>query len=276
MNFLKGALQNTGVGGLEAVSTLASGNSVAESGKNFAKRAMSKKFEKIFIQAADAYASGYSSTNMALLGTVGISAAVSGVVWGGMKGVAYLDRLKDEEDQSEGLEFVGALAHFVAFVLFAVVFVIMNSVRRQKMLSVLAGENMASQYAKFFSIPLAIFFVGLRVMIPVESMKTYQVLAVASILAGVVVGIAKKFYFVYKINVLEKGVFESIAAAFDACKDAGSGVCDHEHAGFLTVFNNLNSVLQANVRQVFGRVDYAEIAREISKSQKFDTIEAFT
>ena len=276
MNFLQSALNSSGMGGLEAVSTLAAGNSLAESGRNLAKRGMAKKFEKLFIQAADAYASGYSSTNMALVGTVGVSAGVTAAVWGGMKGLSHMNNSKEEEDRSHNTKAIGASANFVAFVVFALVFVIMNTVRRQKMFSVLAGENMASQYAKFFAIPLAIFFVGLRLAIPSESMKAHQVIAIASILAGVVVGVARKFYFVFKINALEKGVFESIASAFDACKGMGVDSCNHEHAGFLSVFNNLNSVMQANVKQVFGDIDYAEIAREISKSQRFDTIKAFT
>ena len=274
MNFLNKALEGTGVGGIEAISTLASGKSIGTAAKSLAKRGFAKKFEGMFMQAADAYASGYSSTNTALMGAAGISAAVTGLVWGSMKVASYLDSLKEEKEQSQKIKIGGELATFAAFILFAIVWATINITRRQTTFSVLAGENMASQYVKFFSIPLLIFFLGLKLTIPSESLEPVQLFAVASVLSGIVLALVRRFYFVYKINVLEKGVFESIASAFDAC-DAVAGACDHKHAGFLTVFNSMNSVLQSNAKQVLGDVNYGEIAREISQSQKFDTIRAF-
>lgn len=275
MNFLNKLAQGTGVGGIEAVSTLASGNSIAESAKSLAKRGFAKRFEGMFMQTADAYASGYSSTNTALLGSAGISAGVTAAAWGVMKALSYLNDLKEEEEQSQKIKMVGKLAIFVAFFVFALAWATISISRRQTTFSVLAGENMVNQYVKFFTIPLVIFFLGLKMTIPSEALQSAQVFAVASVLSGVVLAAVRKFYFVYKINLLEKGVFESIASAFEAC-DGGGGVCDHKHAGFLSVFNSINSVLQANAKQVLGDVNYGEIAREISQSQKFDTIWAFT
>lgn len=62
MDFLK----NNRIGGVEAVSMLASGSSLADAGKNISKRLLSKKIEKLLLSAADAYVAGYGSTNTAL------------------------------------------------------------------------------------------------------------------------------------------------------------------------------------------------------------------
>lgn len=276
MNFLQNAMGQTGLGAAETVSTLASGDSILDAGKNIAKRAMSKKFEGMFVQAADAYVAGYSSTNMAMLGAAGISASVTAAVWGSMKGLNYLNERKEEEEQSHSIKAVGLLANFVAFIVFALVFIIINTTRRQKMFSSMAGENMVNQYVKFFTIPLVLLFVALRVMIPSESIETYQVFLLASGLSGVIVALVKKFYFIFKINDLEKTVFETIASVFEECSGSTAETCGHEHAGFITVFNNINSVLQHDLERVFGDLNFADIAREISKSQKFDTFAAFT
>lgn len=72
---------------------------------------------------------------------------------------------------------------------------------------------------------------------------------------------------------IEQGVFETIASVFDSCKGAAQGSsCDHEHAGFMKVFQNVNTTMQRDLKRIFGNLDFAEIAREISKSQKFDTL----
>lgn len=276
MNFLQNAMGKTGLGAAEAVSTLASGGSILGAGKNLAKRSMSKKFEGMFVKAADAYVAGYSSPNMAMLGAVGVSASVTVAVWGSMKGLNYINETKEEEEQSHSIKAVGMLADFVAFFVFALVFIIVNTTRRQKMFSSLAGENMVSQYAKFFTIPLVLLFVSLRVMIPSDSMESYQVFLLASGLSGVIVALVKKFYFIFKINDIEKSVFETIASVFEECSGSTAETCGHKHAGFITVFNNINSVLQHDMKRVFGELNFADIAREISKSQKFDTIASLT
>lgn len=186
MNFLNKVLEGTGVGGIEYISTLASGHSIGTAAKSLAKRGFAKTFEGMFMQAADAYASGYSSTNTALLGSAGISAGVTGLVWGSMKVLSYLNSLKKEEEQSQKIKIGGELATFVAFFLFSIVWAIINITRRQTTFSVLAGENMASQYVMFFTIPLLIFFLGLKMTIPSESLEPVQVFAVASVLSGIV------------------------------------------------------------------------------------------
>lgn len=56
-------LSSNGMGAVETVSTLASGDSIVDAGKNLAKRALSKKFEKVLIDSADAYVAGYSSVS---------------------------------------------------------------------------------------------------------------------------------------------------------------------------------------------------------------------
>jgi hypothetical protein len=162
----------------------------------------------------------------------------------------------------------------MSMLVFVMVFMSMNFIRKQKMFSVLGGGSMATEYAKFFGIPLVILFVILRVVIPSDQASSKAVLALASSLSGVVVYLARKFYFVYKVNMIEKNVFETLTDVFETCKDTTE--CGHEHAGFLKVFNGVDSQLQRDIKMVLGELDYASITREISKSQKFDTLKALT
>ena len=265
----------TGVGGIEAISAVASGGSISGAAASIAKRGMAKKFENILTKTAMTYASGYNSNIMASLGQGAISAGVAGTVWGALKLIGNLNEKKDDEDQSDVAKFGAAGATFLAFLVFALVFMLINVTRKQRMFSLLAGDNMINQYAKFFTIPLAILFVVFRVMIPSESMDSAQVLLLASSLSGLIVGIARKFFFVYKFNMLEKGVFDTLTGVFEKCQDV-TGVCDHEHSGFMKVFNGVDSSLQHNFKLILGDLDYASITREISKSQKFDTLRAIT
>lgn len=57
----------------------------------------------------------------------------------------------------------------------------------------------------------------------------------------VVLSLVKKFYFVYKINDMEKDVLSSLAAVFDACKDVDANNCDHEHAGFVRLLKKVST-----------------------------------
>lgn len=270
MNFLK----NNGIGGVEAISMLASGNSVADAGINVSKRLLAKKFEKLLLVAADAYVAGYSSTNTALLGVAGMSAAAGATAWGGLKAwdLATKSTRSTQEEKANSSR-AGMAASFAAFVVFAIVFVLVTTARRQNMFTALAGDNMVTDYAKFTAIPLALLFVGLRVSISSEKVGTRNVLLIASALSAAFFAVAKRFYLVFKLNGIERDVFSTIATVFDACK---AGPCNHQHAGFIKVFGQINTVLQNNLKMVFGEVDYAEISRELSKAQFYDNISAFT
>lgn len=276
MNFIKGMLDANGMGAVETVSTLASGDSLAEAGKNVAKRALSKKFEKILIDSADSYVAGYSSNLMAMLGVAGISAGVGATTWGSMKALNYFNDQKEEEDRSENMKMVGAAAPFAAFVVFAIVFATIMMTRRQRMFTEFAGTNMVNQYVKFFTIPFVFFFILWRVVLPSDKFKIHHVAAFAAGFAGVVLSLVKRFYLVYKLNDMEKDVFSSLATVFDACKEVGAKNCDHEHAGFVRLFEKVSTMLQLDMKRIWGELDYGGISREISKSQKFDTIAAFT
>lgn len=276
MNFIQGMLKSNGLGAVEAVSTLASGGSLADSGKKLAKRALSLKFEKLLIDSADSYVAGYSSNTMAMLGVAGISTGVGAATWGSLKALAHFNEQRDYDKQSDSIRFAGGAAGFVAFAVFAAVFLIVMTARRQRMFKAFTGTSMAGQYAKFFTIPFVLFFVLWRVVIPTDVFKTHHVAIFAAGFAGAFLSLVKKFYFVYKLNDMEREVFDSLASAFDACKDVGPGAltCDHEHAGFVRLFEKVSTVLQQNIKRIWGKIDYADIAREISKSQKFDTIES--
>lgn len=277
MNFIQGILKANKMGAVETVSTLASGDSLVDAGEKLAKRALSKKFEKLLIDTADSYVAGYSSNRMAMLGVAGISTGIGALTWGSLKALKYFNEQKDEWEQSEKIDFAGRGAGLIAFAVFAAVFLVIMTIRRQRTFKVLTGTNMARQYAKFFTIPFALFFILWRVVMPTEIFKTHHVAIFAAGFAGVFLSIAKKFYLVYKINDIEKEVFSTLASAFDACKGVSPGAdkCDHEHAGFVRLFENVSTFLQLKMKRIWGEIDYAEISREISKSQKFDTIENF-
>lgn len=276
MNFIQGMLKSNGLGAVEAVSTLASGNSLAESGQKLAKRALSLKFEKLLLESADAYVAGYSSNTMAMLGVAGISTGVGAATWGSLKALAHFNEQRDEEKQSDSIRAAGGAAGFVALAVFAAMFVIVTTTRRQRTLKAFTGTSMASQYAKWFTVSFVLSFILWRVMIPTDVFETHHVALFAAGFAGVILSLVNKFYFVFKLNDLEQKVFASLASAFDACKDvaAGTQTCDHKHAGFVRLFDKVSTVLQKRMEMIWGTLDYAEIAREISKSQKFDTIES--
>ena len=139
---------------VEAVSTLASGGSLADSGQKLAKRALSLKFEKLFIDSADSYVAGYSSNTTALLGAAAISTGVGAATRGSLKTMAHFNEQRDEGKQSDGIRAAGGAAGFVAFVAFAAVFLIVRTTRRQRMFKALTGTSMAGQYAKFSRYPL--------------------------------------------------------------------------------------------------------------------------
>ncbi len=274
MDFLKGMMDSSGMGAVETVSTLASGGSVVGAGKNVAKRALSKRFEKVLIDSADSYVAGYSSNMMALLGVAGISAGAGATAWGSMKVLKYLNDQKEEEDKSDSISMMGTAAPFIAFVVFGIAFATVTMLRRQRMFTEFAGTNMVNQYVKFFTIPFVLFFILWRVVLPSDKFKIHHVAAFAAGFATVVLSLVKKFYLVYKLNDMEKDVFSSLATVFDACKDAGPKNCDHEHAGFVRLFDKVTTSLQLDMERIWGELDYGEISREISKSQKFDTISA--
>ena len=276
MNFIKGMLDANGMGAVETVSTLASGDSLLDAGKNVAKRALSKRFEKVLIDSADSYVAGYSSNMMAMLGVAGISAGAGATAWGSLKALKYFNDQKEEEDKSDNINMIGTAAPFVSFVVFAIAFATIMMTRRQRMFTEFAGTNMVTQYIKFFTIPFVLFFILWRIVLPSDKFKIHHVAAFAAGFAGVVLSLVKNFYLVYKLNDMEKDVFSSLATVFDACKEVGANNCDHEHAGFVRLFEKVTTSLQLDMERIWGELDYGEISREISKSQKFDTITAFT
>lgn len=252
----------------------ASGNSLADAGNNISKRLLAKKFEKSLLSAADAYVAGYSSRNTALLGVAGMSAAAGATAWGSLKAWDYASKSTEStQEQKENPSRAGMVASFAAFAVFAIVFVLVTTARRQNMFVAFTGDNMVADYAKFTAIPLALLFVGLRVSISSDKMGTRNVLLLASAISGAFFTAAKQFYLVFKLNGIERDVFSTLATVFDTCK---AEPCNHEHAGFISVFDQINTVLQNNLGMVFGEVDYAEIARELSKAQLYDNIAAFT
>lgn len=268
MNFLKNTLKLNNIGAVEAVSTLASGDSLVDAGKKLGSRVKALKFESLLLNAAESYVAGYSTHNRALLGVVGASTGVGAGVWGTIKAWKYFNDQKDEDEKSTGPMTVSGSESLIAFFFFALVFAFIMMSRRQKMFSALAGTNMVNQYVKFFTIPFVVFFVIWRVILPSDKFKLHHVAFFAAGFAGAILALVKKFYFVYKLNDIEKDVFTNLASIFDACK--GNTGCDHEHAGFMEVFKWMKPTYIREMKRIFGELDFAEISRELAKSQIYD------
>ncbi|CAM9104451.1 unnamed protein product [Ectocarpus sp. 12 AP-2014] len=248
---------------------VASGKSVGDAAKQVVTRGQTRRLEKYFMQAADVYSSGYS-TFFALSATkFGVSGLLALTLWTTIyvvqrKNAPVNDELADQPFKAPAI--ASTAAFFAAF--FSVM--IFDVVRRQKTFSRFTGTNMLMQHAMFFGVPLGLFSVGLKLASP---LALSQSVAVAAAIAVAVVLAAKKFYFVFKQNDLEKEVFTQIANALDACPGPNSAGCDHKHAGYLDAFANM-------VKPYIDQLNYilpdplkaSEVARDIASRQIFDTL----
>ncbi len=267
MNFVNSMLKANDISLTETVGALASGKSLADAGSKLSARVKAKKFEKMLLNAADSYAAGYSSHNMAFLGAIAQSAGIGAAAWGGMKAYAHYSDPDEGDENSEnqkGKEIIGAVA--VA----ALVFFLVLQARRQRMFSVFAGTNMAWQHVKFFSVPFVVFFIIWRIILPLDVAGYHHVAFFAAGFAGAVYTAIRKFYFVYKLNDIEKDVFTTMASVFEACPGAGADGCDHQHAGFARIFKQMKPYFIRKMRQIFGELDFAEISKELSARQVYD------
>ena len=266
MNFVNSMLKANDISLTETVGTLASGKSLADAGSKFGARFKAKKFEKMLLAAADSYAAGYSSHNMAFLGAIAQSVGIGAAAWGGMKAYAqYSD--SDEADVGEKQK---GKENIVAVAVAALMFFLVLQARRQRMFSVFAGTNMAWQHVKFFSVPFAVFFIIWRIILPLDVAGYHHVAFFAAGFAGAVYTAIRKFYFVYKLNDIEKDVFTTMASVFEACPGADADGCDHKHAGFARIFRQMKPYFIQRMRQIFGELDFAEISKELSARQIYD------
>ena len=84
---------------------------------------------------------------------------------------------------------------------------------------------------------------------------------------------AKKFYFVFKQNDLEKEVFTQIANVLDACQGPDKAGCSHKHAGYLKAFANMVKPYLDQINYILpDPLDAVEVARDIASRQIFDTL----
>lgn len=268
MNFLTDIGANLLQGGL----AVASGKSVGGVAKQMVTRKHTRKLESYFMQAADAYSSGYSTFNAPSITKFGVSAIVALAAW---TTVVLLQKNKTDSDDGvvamESPKFkapamAGAAAFLAAF--FSVM--AFDVVRRQKTFSNFTGTNMILQHAVFFAVPFAVLSAGLAVASPLDVKKS--VLAATFVAVGVVV-LAKKFYFVFKQNDLEKEVFTQIANVLDACQSPNKAGCSHRHAGYLEAFSNMVKPYIDQVNYLLpSPLDASAVARDIASRQIFDTL----
>jgi len=266
MNFLRSMLKANDMSLAETFGTLASGKSLGDAGSKLSARVKAKKFEKMLLNAADSYAAGYNSHNTAFLAAVAQSVVIGAATWGGMKAYAHYSDA-DEQDANENKK---GKEIFVAVVVAALVFFLISQARRQRMFSVFAGTNMAWQHVQFFGVPFVVFFIIWRSILPLDVADTYHVAFFATGFAGAIYTAMRKFYFVYKLNDIEKDVFTKMSSVFEACTGAGADGCDHEHAGFARLFKQMKPYYKRKMRQTFGELDFAEIAKELSARQMYD------
>ena len=264
MDFLQSMLKANDMGLVETIGTLASGKTLGDAGRKMSARVKAKKFEKMLLNAADAYASGYSSHNMAFLAVLAQSVVIGAATWGGVRAYSHYSDA-DEEENKKGN------ATVVAVVVAALVFFMISQARRQRMFSAFAGTNMAWEHFKFFSVPFVVFFVIWRSILPLAVADNHHVAFFAVGFAGAVYTAIRKFYLVFKLNDIEKDVFTKMASVFEACRgQEGSAGCDHKHAGFVRVFKQMRPHFKWRMRQIFGELDFAEIAKELSARQMYD------
>lgn len=269
MNFLSNAINsNLGNSLLQAGTAIASGKSVRDVTKRVVTRNQTKKLEGYFMQAADAYSSGYSTFNAPSLAKFGVSGGIALATWTTIYMVRKMKRDVDDEAHQpfKTPAIAGTSAFFAAF-LSVMVF---DVVRRQKTFSKFTGTNMFMQYAIFFSVPLALFSTVFKISSPLDLKNS---VVVAAAIAVAVVMLAKKFYFVFKQNDLEREVFTQIANALEACPGPGRAGCDHKHAGYVEAFSNMVKPYLDQINYFLPEpLDAVEVCRDIASRQIFDTL----
>lgn len=255
---------------LQAGAAVASGKSAKDVVKTMVTRTQSRRLEKYFMQAADAYSSGYSTFNAPSLKKFGVSGLVAVAVWVTIV-VVQKNRVRtadngEEKNPVQTRAMAGTAAFFAAFLSVAV----FDIVRRQKTFSNFTGTNMLMQYAMFFAVPFVLSATGVKIASPLglkQSGIAALVVAVATVL------VAKKFYFVFKQNDLEREVFSQIANVLDACQGPGKSGCSHEHAGYVKAFSNMVRPYLDQINYVLpDKLDAVEVARDIASRQIFDTL----
>jgi ABC-type Fe3+ transport system permease subunit len=229
--------------------------------KRMVTRKQTRQLEKYFMQAADAYSSGYSTFNAPSMMKFGVSGGIALATWTTIYMVNKSNRDAEdatEDDPLKTLAIAGTAAFFAAF--FSVL--VFDTVRRQKTFANFTGTTMFMQYAMFFSVPLALLSTILKVAAPLDLKQS--VLA-GTIVAVAVVVVAKKFYFVLKQNDLEKQVFTQIANVLDACQSPGKAGCSHKHAGYVDAFANMVKPYIDQINYVLpDPLDAVEVARDIA------------
>ncbi|CAM9102870.1 unnamed protein product [Ectocarpus sp. 4 AP-2014] len=276
MDFLSNIVSsNFGNGLLQAGTAMASGKSAGDVAKHVVTRNQTRRLEEYFMQAAEAYSSGYSTFFAFSAARFGVAAIVALVAWTTMYLVVQkrnrnlnLNRNLDEEvDQpSKATAIAGSAAFFSAF--FSVL--VFDVVRRQRTLSNFTGTNMFMQYTMFFCVPMGLFSAGLTLASPLD---LQQSVAAAAVIAVAVVVVAKKLYFVFMENDLEREVFTQIANALDACPGPGKAGCNHKHAGYLDAFANMVKPYLDQINYIIpDPLNAAEVARDIASRQVFDTL----
>lgn len=231
----------------------------------------SKRLEKAFLQAADAYVNGLKTPNMVFYYKLGVTSLIVLVIWAS---IGFFFKPSKEEEEKKELNLKTGIyisRHFQAFVY---AFLIMSGIQiylRQKTLMAFTGENMIKPNIQAFFIP----FVTLTILMKLGTSADTKISATVSSIVSVVILIAtRKTYFVYKENLLEKEIFESLSGMFSEC--GTSLPCSHEHSGFLNAYKASIEPMMTNMsRFMTDKLDPIGVTKDLANRQSLQSINSF-
>ena len=177
-----------------------------------------KQIEQMFLGSADSYASGYKTSNIALLTKIGAMGSATIVVWFILNFVLY----KEPEDKYTNI--IGAIGVCI------VVFVSISIYRRSTALTVFTGKGIIKQSLLFSLIPFIISTIVMKSLTKSE-LKTSIIIS-----TFISIGVLLSSKFLYIGSGLEKEIFVKIAEIFESCPGINAAGCDHKHAGFKIPF----------------------------------------
>lgn len=240
-----------------------SGSSVAPKiSKNVILANRSGMLEKEVLKLADINTAGYNFITTAGLSRFGMTIGAPFLTY---TIINFLT--KDETDNTETATQKRNNAMVAGIVSAFVIFFGIHIFRRERTLLKFTGEGMAMQYVKFGLIPLVIGTVTIKIISTFDVTKSALF---SAFVAGTILLIARKFFFGYKLNQLEKEVFSQIESLLKKCGNSSS--CNHKHSGFLDFFNkNMDFTLAKIKGQTKLQLTPLEVVKFLIEKQSLDS-----
>lgn len=231
----------------------------------------SKRLEAAFLKSADAYVNGLKTPNMVFYYKLGVTSIIVLIIWAS---IGFLFKPTEEEKEKKELTLKTGIYASRNFQAFVYAFLIMSGIQvylRQKTLMAFTGENMIKPNLQAFFIP----FVTLTILMKLGTSADAKISATVSSIVSIVILIAtRKTYFVYKENLLEKEIFESLSGMFSEC--GTSLPCSHEHAGFLNAYKASIEPMMTNMsRFMTDKLDPIGVTKDLANRQSLQSINSF-